>query len=52
MTDKEQQNSLIKMLPSKIGNKVAEVDFNDLEEGPVIYISTDFKTDEGTPITV
>jgi len=48
MTDKEQQNSLIKMLPSKIGNKVAEVDFNDLEEGPVIYISTDFKTDEGT----
>tara|TARA_B100001057_G_scaffold353467_1_gene355345 strand:+ start:197 stop:1015 length:819 start_codon:yes stop_codon:yes gene_type:complete len=48
MTDKEQKNSLIKMIPSRIGNKVAELDFPDLEDGPVIYISTDFKTENGT----
>ena len=35
------------MVPNRIGNKVAELDFPDLEEGPVIYISTDFKTENG-----
>lgn len=48
MTDKEQKNSLIKMVPNRIGNKVAELDFPDLEEGPVIYISINFKTENGT----
>ena len=47
MTDKEQKNSLIKMIPQRIGNKIAELDLQDLDEGPVIYISTNFKNDNG-----
>ena len=35
------------MIPQRIGNKIAELDLQDLDEGPIIYISTDFKNDNG-----
>ena len=47
MTDKDQKDSLIKMIPQRIGNKIAELDLQDLDEGPIIYISTNFKNDNG-----
>ena len=36
MTDKDQKDSLIKMIPQRIGNKIAELDLQDLDEGPII----------------
>ena len=35
MTDKDQKDSLIKMIPQRIGNKIAELDLQDLDEGPL-----------------
>ena len=48
LTSKAQQQSILPLQPGTIGNRIAELRIDD--DGPILLISTNFKTKKGEPI--